>query len=118
MKRKMIHRVQPRGAWADVRHFFGKLREPHQMLFMLLAVAVTALVLWTVQIDSFAEQEYKREIIYVQDWRLNRTDAEIVAQQKIDGPEQVRRNAEQKRLEEENRLKFKKIDDKLKEYGL
>ncbi|MDB5695677.1 MAG: hypothetical protein JWN21_1220 [Sphingomonas bacterium] len=115
---KTLKKIQPGGAWADVRYFFGKLGEPHQLLFLLLALATTALTLWALYVESYREKEYKREIIYVQQWRLDRTDAEIVAQQKIDGIEQTRRIAEEKRLQEEQRLKFKKIDDKLKKYGI
>ena len=115
---KTLKKIQPRSAWGDVRYFFGKLREPHQALFLALSVVITAIMLWGVYLESYAEQEYKREIVYFQQWPANRTDAEIIAQQKIDGPEQTRRIAEQKRLEEEQRLKFKKIDDKLKSLGL
>lgn len=114
----MLNRIQPGGAWGDIRYFFGKLREPHQLLFLLLSVVITGLTLWGVYVESYKEQEYRREIIYVQQWRLDRTDAEIIAQQKIDGIEQTRRIAEQQRLEEEHRQKFKKIDDKLKGWGI
>jgi hypothetical protein len=49
---------------------------------------------------------------------MDRTDAEIIAQQKIDGIEQTRRIGELKRLQEEQRLKFKKVDDKLRSWGI
>ncbi|MFT6569039.1 MAG: hypothetical protein ACJAWY_000733, partial [Sphingomonas echinoides] len=49
---------------------------------------------------------------------LDRTDAEIVAQQKIDGIEQTKRENELKRLQAERRAQFKKVNDGLKAYGL
>lgn len=113
-----LSKIRPGGAWADVRYFFGKLREPHQLLFLFLAIAITVVTLWAFYVESYAEQEYRRDIVYVQQWRLDRTDAEIIAQQKIDGIEQTRRIGEMKRLEEEKRQSFKKIDDKLKSWGI
>jgi hypothetical protein len=115
---KMLNRIQPGGAWHDLRYFFGRLGQPHQLLFLLLAIVVTAVTLWGLYLESYAEQEYKREIVYVQQWRMDRTDAEIIAQQKIDGIEQTRRIGELKRLQEEQRLKFKKVDDKLRSWGI
>ena len=115
---KMLNRIQPGGAWGDVRYFFSILRQPHQLLFLLLSVVITAVTIWAVYVESYAEKEYKREIVYFQQWRSDRTDAEIIAQQKIDGIEQTRRIGELKRLEEEQRQKFKKIDDKLRSWGI
>lgn len=115
---KTLKKIQPGSAWGDVRYFFGKLREPHQLLFLALALTITAVTIWAVYVESYNEQAYKREIVYVQQWRLDRTDAEIIAQQKIDGPIKAARLAEEARLREEQRLKFKKIDDKLKSVGL
>ena len=116
--KKTLNRIQPTGALHDVKYFFGRIGQPHQLLFLLLAVVITGVTLWAFWHDSKFEKAYKRDIVYVQQWRLDRTDAEIIAQQKIDAPIKARQIAEQQRREEENRLKFKKIDDRLKGWGL
>ena len=115
---KRLERIQPTGAWHDVRYFFGRLGQPHQLGFLLLSITITAVTLWVVYKDSYFEKEYKREIVYVQQWKADRTDAEIIAQQKIDAPEKARREAEEQRILEENRQKFKRIDDNLKKWGI
>lgn len=109
---KMLNRIQPKGAWADLRDFLGR-RRPHQLGFAALSVTLTLVTLWAFWHDSRFEKEYHRDIVYVQQWRLDRTDAQIVAQQKIDGPIDARRKAEEARRREENRLKFQRMKDRL-----
>lgn len=109
---KMLQRIQPAGAWSDLRYFFGT-RRPHQWGFAALAVTLTAVTIWAFWHDSQFTKAYHRDIIYVQQWRLDRTDAEIIAQQRIDGPIDAKRKADEERRLEENRAKFKAINDKL-----
>ena len=109
---KMLNRIQPTGAWADLRYFFGQ-RRPHQWGFAALALTVTAVTLWAFWHDSQFTPVYHRDIIYVQQWRADRTDAQIIAQQRIDGPIEARRKADEARQREENRMKFQRIKDKL-----
>lgn len=108
----------PTGAWRDLRGFFAT-RRPHELIFFALALAGTAIIAAGIVYESrVPPKPYHREIIYFQQWRADRTDAQIVAQQKIDGIEQTRRERELKRLEAERRAQFKKVDDGLKAYGL
>lgn len=115
--RKALQRFQPAGAWADLRYFL-KHRQPHQIVFFTLAVALTVLALLAFVHDSHFVPEYHRDIVYVKQWRLDRTNAEIIAQQKIDGIEQTRRVGEEKRRQEANHQALKKIDDGLRRWGI
>ena len=60
---------------------------------MMLAMAVTLVILWMFVKDSNVATPYKRDIIYVQQWRLDRSDADIKAQQAKDLPEELKRKA-------------------------
>ena len=108
---KLLDRIQPTGAWADLRYFFGR-RQPHQWGFMALSVTVTLVTIWAFWHDSQFKKPYHRDIIYVQQWRLDRTDAQIIAQQRIDGPKEAARKAAEARRQEENRRFFQKVKDK------
>lgn len=110
--------ISPLRAWRDLRLFLAT-RRPHQIGFFGVALAATYLVVVGMMYESRAPRvPYHRDIIYVQQWRADRTDAEIIAQQKIDGIEQTKRDKELARLQAERRVQFKKIDDGLKAYGL
>lgn len=86
---------------------------------MGVALALTYVMIMGVLYESrIPPKPYHRDIIYVQQWSADRTDAQIIAQQKIDGVEQTRQANELKRLEAERRAQFKKVDDGLKSYGL
>ena len=90
--------VSPKRAWADLRDYLAEGRR-HKVLFLLLAVAI-----WGFLIDSKTNTAPGRQIIYIQNWSEDRTDAEIIAQQKID---LLRRQAAIKRKQED----FRKVAD-------
>jgi len=110
-------RFSPLRAINDLRFFLAQ-RQPYELGFLALSIVIVALLIAGFVHDSHEERPYKRNIIYVQQWPLSRTDAEIHAQQKIDGVEQTKRIAEQKKRDEATRAEFKKLDDRLKAYGL
>ena len=114
---RYFERIQPKGALADLRYFLGR-RQPHRWGFAALSLTVTGVTLWAFWHDSKFKPVYHRDIIYVQQWRADRTDAEIIAQQRIDGPKEAARKAEEARQLEENRQKFQKIKDKLDAWHL
>jgi hypothetical protein len=110
--------ISPLRAWRDMRTYIVT-RRPHQLGFMGLALALTyVMVVGVIYESKIPPKPYHRDIIYVQQWRADRTDAEIIAQQKIDGVEQTRQANELKRLEAERRAQFKKVNDGLKAYGI
>ncbi|WP_241491828.1 hypothetical protein [Sphingomonas endophytica] len=112
-----LARLSPTNAFRDLR-FFIRTRERYEWSFFALSVTLTALILWAFVHDSYAEKEYKPNIIYFQQWTLDRTDEQIIAQQKIDQAKRVIAEREQKAREEKLRAGFKRLDDKLNAMGL
>lgn len=110
-------RMNPIRAVRDLRLFLHQ-RQRHELVFLFLSVLLTGLLLIGFAKDSRVEKVYRPDIIYVQQWRLDRTDAEIRAQQAIDAPIKQKAIDEQKRREAELRASFKKLDDKLERWGL
>ena len=110
-------RMSPLRALRDLRLFLHQ-RQPHELGFFALAVLITAFFIFAFIKDSTVEKVYKPDIIYVQQWSLDRTTAEIRAQQKID---QAKKDKEQAALEKEQaktRAEFQRLDDKLKRWGI
>lgn len=110
-------RMSPFKAVRDLRLFLHQ-RQKHELAFLCLSVVLTGLLLIGFAKDSKVEKVYKPEIVYVQQWRADRTDAEIIAQQAIDAPIKQKQIDDQKRRQEELRASFKKLDDKMTKWGL
>jgi hypothetical protein len=111
-----LKRFSPVAAYRDLR-FFLAMRKRHELGFMALSLAVTMLILVAFVKDSHFEKPYERNIIYVEQWPITRTDEQIRAQQKID---QAKRNIEKAELEKRRKAKqaeFKKVDDWLTNHG-
>lgn len=110
-------RMNPLRAVRDLRFFLAQ-RQPYELWFLLLAIVVTTLLIAGFVHDSTEPKPYKREIIYVQQWRADRTDAQIRAQQAVDEPIKQKALAEQRAREEKLRAEFKRMDDKLNSWGI
>ena len=110
-------RFSPIAAYQDLRLFFSQ-RRPYELFFLVAALGVTSFLIYAFMKDSYVEKEYRPKIIYVEQWPADRTDAQIVAQQKLDAPIKAARLAEQKKREDETRASFKRLDDKLKAMGI
>lgn len=110
-------RMSPLRAYRDLRRFL-LTRKPYELWFLAASIAITSFLLFAFARDSHVEKVYRPEIIYVQQWKLDRTDAEIVAQQKIDQAERDAREAKVKRAQAERQAAFKRLDDKLSRMGL
>jgi hypothetical protein len=106
-----------RAAYADLRGFLGT-RRPHQYGFFGLALTLTCVTIWAFWHDSRFEIEYHPDIIYVQSWPNSRTDAEIIAQQRIDEVKKQAADAETARQQAENQAALKRIDNKLRSWGI
>ncbi len=115
--RRFFSQVSPSKAWHDLRGFLGR-RHSHEYGFMGVALALTGLVIFAFWKDSHFEREYRREIVYFQSWRADRSDAEIRAQQAIDLPKEQAAKAAIEKAEAERRASFKRLDDKLTKWGL
>lgn len=114
---KLSSLFSPIRAVRDLRGFLATRRR-HEIVFFTLAVGLTFLILFVFIIDTRIVRPYHRDIIYVKQWPLTRTDAEIKAQQKIDGVEQTRLEHELARRQAESRAAFKRVDDQMNAIGL
>ncbi|WP_395624145.1 hypothetical protein [Sphingomonas daechungensis] len=97
--------VGPRAAFADLRAFMRQ-RSREQFIGAALAVLVTAVIVFEFLIDSRINTAPPRQIVYAQSWSADRTDAEIVAQQKVD---QAKKDAAAK----EKQRQFQKLEKQL-----
>jgi hypothetical protein len=79
--------VGPRAALADLRNFMRQ-RSREQVIGAALAVLVTAIIVIEFLVDSKINTAPPPQIVYVDSWSANRTDAEIIADQKKDQAEQ------------------------------
>lgn len=95
--------VSPRRAWTDLRDYLAQGRR-HKFLFLLLSVAATWAIVWAFLLDSKTNTAPGRQIVYIQNWSEDRSDADIIAQQKID---LLKRQAAIKRKQKD----FRKIAD-------
>ena len=111
-------KITPLAAYRDLRQFLAS-RTRQDMLFAAISFAiVVALALGFFQ-DSRYTPAYKRPaIICVTSWRADRTDAEILAQQKIDQIKKKKDDAERARIEAAEREKYRKVDQALKRWGI
>ena len=97
--------VSPRAAIAD---FMALVRHQgrERWIGAALAVLVTIIIIIEFLVDSQINTAPPPRVIYVEQWSANRTDAEIVAQQKID---QAKKEAAQK----ERQRQFQKLEKQL-----
>ena len=113
-----LTRFSPLRAVRDLRVYLAQ-REKYELGFFALALGITGIVLFAFLRDANdIKTPYKPTIIYVQQWRADRTDAQIVAQQKIDQVEKDKRIAEQKAEQAKVQAQYKKLDDHLKALGI
>jgi len=99
--------VGPRAALADLLAFLRQ-RSREQVIAALLAVLVTTIIVIEFLVDSKINTAPPPQVVYADSWSLNRTDAEIVAQQRID---QARKDAAAR----EKQRQFQKLE---KQFGI
>ncbi len=99
------HPSSPRAALADLRTYWSHRNRDH-FIGATLAVLVTIIILILFFVDSKINTKPQRTVQYVDSWPADRSDAEIVAQQKKDQEDYERRVKE--RQEE-----YKKLEKKL-----
>ena len=99
------HPVGPRAAFRDLAAFMRQGGR-EQAIAAALAVLVTAIIVIEFFIDSKINTAPPPRVVYADSWSLNRTDAEIIAEQKED---QAKREAAQK----EKQRQFQKLEKQL-----
>ena len=97
--------VGPRAAFADLRAFMRQ-RSREKVIGAMLAVLVTAIIVIEFLVDSKINTAPPPRVVYADSWSVDRTDAEIVAQQKID---QAKKDAAAK----EKQRQFQKLEKQL-----
>src|SRR5215213_2015564 len=97
--------VGPRAAFNDLRAFMRQ-RSREQVIRAALAILVTMIIVIEFLVDSKINTAPPPQVVYAESWSLNRTDAEIVAQQKVD---QAKREAAAK----EKQRQFQKLEKQL-----
>lgn len=96
---------RPSVAFSDLKAFLRN-RDRDRWLGGALALLFTAIIIVVFFLDASVNTAPPPQIIYTDSWSANRTDAEIVAQQKED---QAARAAAQ----QERQRQFKELQDKL-----
>ena len=99
----------PKTLLADIRAMFGGSRR-YRLVFGVLAIGMTSAIITLFVIDSHDNIFPGPSTIYVSDWNADRSDAEIVAQQKIDMAKIHAAKAERRR-------QFQKLDDAMTSMG-
>ena len=97
--------VSPRAAYNDLRAFLSHTSR-EQRIGAILAVLATTIIVIEFFIDSKINTAPPPQIIYAESWNANRTDEEIIAQQKKD---QATREAALK----ERQRQFQELENKL-----
>jgi len=100
----------PRALWADLRAFAAE-RSPYQWGGLAVAIVMPVAIVIVFTIDARTNTAPPAQIIYVESWPANRSDAEIIAQQKKD-------KAKTDALRKERQRQFEKVDKDLERLGL
>lgn len=95
----------PRAALGDLAAFLRQ-RSREQVIAATLAVLVTIIILILFFVDSKINTAPPPRIVYVEQWGADRTDAEIVAEQK-------KHQAERDALKAERKRQFQELQNKL-----
>ena len=110
-------RYNPISGVNDLRRFLAS-RQRHELVFAFLSVMVTVVIIVGFYLDSGdLKKPWQREIQYVESWPSDRTDAQIIAAQKIDLKNRAIREAAEKKRREDHRKSLKRIDDALTRWG-
>lgn len=99
--------ASPRALLADLRLFFAT-RQRHQLVIGAISVAMPALIIAGFYHDSKTEPP-KPTMYFLPSWPADRSDAEIIALQKIDQAKREKRQAD-KRAEYQRLAKQMGID--------
>ncbi|HEU5286545.1 MAG TPA: hypothetical protein VFU20_08590 [Sphingomicrobium sp.] len=97
--------VSPRAAFADFRTFV-RHREREHWIGAALAVLVTIIIVIEFFVDSKINTAPPPQIVYVEQWKTDRTDAEIIADQK-------KRQAEKEAAARERQRQFQRLEKQL-----
>jgi hypothetical protein len=93
-------------SWLDLRTFLAT-RERTEWLFAGISIGITVFIIFAFWHDSRAEPA--EQIVYVQSWPANRTDAEIIADQKKDRIVKKQEEAERNQALAERQASYQRL---------
>ncbi len=96
----------PRAALRDFRAVFRHADNRDRILAITLSILITIIIIIVFLIDSKINTAPPPRIVYVQDYKPGRTDADIIAQQKKDEEKRVAAAKERQR-------QFQKLEERL-----
>ncbi|WP_162875504.1 hypothetical protein [Sphingomonas crusticola] len=103
--------AHPRAVIADVRRLWSTSTRRYKLVFGAAAIGVTSLLITIFILESrWGVLPEGPQVVYVSDWPVTRTDAEIKAQQRIDA-------TEKRKLADERRRQWQKVDRNLDRLG-
>lgn len=97
--------VGPRAAISDLAAFMRQ-RSREQVIGGVLALLSTIIIVILFLVDSKINTAPPAQIVYVESWTENRTDAEIIADQK-------KHQAERRAAELEKQRQFQRLENRL-----
>ena len=97
--------ASPKVLWADIRAF-AKERSRVQWIAAAVAILMPALIVVGFIVDARTNVQPGPQLIYVESWSGNRSDAEILADQK-------KRQAEEEALAKERQRQFQELEKRL-----
>jgi hypothetical protein len=109
-------RFNPIGPLRDLRLYFHR-RGPIELAFLGAALIGTTVVFGMFVIDSPKIPKPEQEIVYVQQWRADRTDEEIVAQQKKDKPAEDAAREADRQAQLKHQAELKRLQERMKGWG-
>ena len=86
-------------------------RSRYQWVAAVAAICMPVAIITGFWLDSTRDHAPGAQIIYVKSWSANRSDAEIIADQK-------KAQAEKEALQKERQRQWQKLDDKLERIGI
>ena len=102
---------RPREALADLWAVLRERRR-HQWALLALAVTFTGVLIWMFVFQFNQKPAYRPpEILYVEQWRADRTRGDVEARLKKDLPVEQARAAELKKLQLERQKQFQRVAD-------
>ena len=100
----------PRALWKDIRNFWRN-RPRGQWIAAALAVTATSTIVILFILDSRTLVPKREQVIFLDSWPANRSDAEIQTKQKAD-------LAEREAAEAAHRRRLQEIDQSLNRLGI
>ncbi len=102
--------ASPKALLADLRALLAQ-RSRHQYVAAIAAIFMPFAIITGFWIDSTRDHDPGEQIIYVKSWSADRSDAEIIADQK-------KAQAEKEARQKERQRQFQKLDEKLERIGI